>query len=116
MKVGDASLRGQIDTLNERLLSLEASMGDTRTVQAERRGLLLRLAAPFLVQEKPPAGAESEHGKARAAQAALLNYQENRATRVSPPVSRSHYWRRIGIGYGVLGCAVLLLFFWPAPE
>jgi S1-C subfamily serine protease len=112
MNMGDEQLRGQIDTLNERILSLEATMGNTRTAKAERRGLLLRLAAPILAEETAPGGAENEHRKAREAQAALLNYQEERAARSARPSSRSIRWRRIAVGYAVLGCAALLFFLW----
>ena len=112
LKVGDEQLRGQVDTLNERLLSLEATLGKTRAAKAERRGLLLRLAAPVLAQERAPAGAESEHARARAAQAALLSYQEGRAARAFRLPWRGLFWRRVALGWAVLGCLALLFVFW----
>jgi hypothetical protein len=116
-KAGDAKLRGEIDVLNERILGQETTLGLTKPLKAERRGLLMRLAAPVLALETAPAGVEAEHRKARASQTALLTYQERRVTQAArqpPPRVR---WRRLGIGYGVLGvvAAVIFLLLWLEP-
>src|SRR3989442_373295 len=94
------------------MLSLEATMGDNRGLKAERRGVPLRLAAPWLAPETPPTEVETEHRQARAAQAALLTYQEQIAAGLP---TRRVRWRRIGIGYGLLGVAALLFFLFPGP-
>ncbi len=111
-KQGDDGLRAQLDTLNERIRSVEATLAPTTALKTERQGLLLRLAAPVLAQEKPPAGAEAEHDRARAAQAALLSYQEQW---VADRLARRVSWRRLAVGYGVLtavAALVLLFVFW----
>jgi hypothetical protein len=107
-KHGDPQVRSQIAAVNERILSLKATLGETRGLKKERHGLLLRLAAPVLAQETAPPGVETEHRKARAAQAALLGHRVQRAPRAP---SRAVRWRRVAVGYGVLGCALALCYF-----
>jgi S1-C subfamily serine protease len=115
IRLGDDKLRGQVGALNERIVGSEVTRGPTQKLKAERRDLLMRLAAPFLAQEKPPPGVEAEHRKARAAQVALLTAQENRAAHASQKPPRGIQWRRLGIGYAVLGCVALVaaLLVWP---
>jgi antitoxin component YwqK of YwqJK toxin-antitoxin module len=108
---GDPALRKQLDELAERRKNVEAAKGPTKLLDAERRGLFIRLAEPFLAAAAP-AGVEEEHreavelrqelhnlGQSQAQQRAAL-WPEQRADRV-----------RVAAGFGSLA-AVLLLLMW----
>ncbi len=103
--------------MGEHILSIEAVKGVTRDVVAERRGLLFELANPALAAETPPPGAEAEHKRARTLRDKLAAQDEKLKT--ARPGLRPRGgtgWRRIGIGYGVALCGLVLaaVLLWPA--
>lgn len=59
--LGDPGLRAQLTQLVERRKSVEAAQGPVKVLDAERRGLHLRLAEPYLNSTQPPPGLEAEH-------------------------------------------------------
>jgi hypothetical protein len=67
--LGDTELRNRLVQLDDCVADSERSRASTRKSDVERRGLLIRLAAPYC-NRPPPAGLEREHSRALAALAA----------------------------------------------
>jgi hypothetical protein len=106
MRRGNPTLHHKVDRLNEHIRFREETLGSTGEWQAEKRAVLLRLAAPY-VARRAVSGAAEEHSMARSAQAALLAYQEQKG--LPRPWGRIN-WRRVGIGYAIAGCAATLIW------
>jgi hypothetical protein len=80
---------------------------DQRTGRVERDRLLLQLAAAALEDDGPLPGADAEYGRARQAQAALRRHDADlRAVQVL--LRDGVRWRRLTLGYGAVGCLVVL--------
>jgi len=70
--IDDGQLAAQIASLDERIRRGEAS----RVLRADRKKLVLQLAAAALEEEAPLPGADAEYQKAWVVQAALQAYAE----------------------------------------
>ena len=69
--IDDGELVAQISALDEKMRQVKAASGSTKALQAERKRLVLQLAAAALAEEGPLPGADAEYGKAREAQVAF---------------------------------------------
>ena len=108
-KSGDRQLQGRIAALDENIRQAETAKQSTSAFKPERTSLILQLAAPTLGRQAPPPGAETEHQKAKEAKAAVESYEEGMKTaRASLPPKDGTGWRRVGIGYGLVGCVFVL--------
>jgi hypothetical protein len=117
--LGDPGLRAQLAHLVERRKSVEAAHGPVKVLDAERRGLHLRLAEPYLHSVQPPPGLESEHRwllelkQELEATSARLGEQR---TSLLPGESRDRM--RVLAGGGAVAILLLLgmWMFWPGGE
>jgi hypothetical protein len=101
--VGDEAIRGQIASLDDRIANVGLGKGSTKQIEAEKQGLMLRLAADALAQDVAPTGAADEHGRAVSARNVVeANRSHLVATRVGLAPQDTTTWRRIGLGYGVV--------------
>jgi hypothetical protein len=101
--VGDEVIRGQIASLDDRIASVELGKGSTKQMEAEKKGLMIRLAADALAQDVAPTGAAAEHGGAISARDAVeANRSHLESTRAGLAPQDTTSWRRIGLGYGVV--------------
>jgi hypothetical protein len=104
---GDAGLRGRLADLHERRQSFVAARESTRSIDAERRGLHVRLAEPFLEAVQSPPDVEAQHRRALALRmeiAELRAQQTARRDGLFPADSATRI--RTAAGLGV--CAILL--------
>jgi hypothetical protein len=69
--IDDGQLAAQIAHLDEIIGQAEAARGSARALRADRKKLVLQLAAAALEEEASLPGADAEYQKARQAQAAL---------------------------------------------
>ena len=69
--IDDGQLASQIAHLDEIIGQAEAARCSARALRADRKKLVLQLAAAALEEEAPLPGADAEYQKAREAQAAL---------------------------------------------
>jgi WD40 repeat protein len=105
--LGDEAIRGQITSLDDRIASVGLGKGSTKQMEAEKKGLMIRLAADALAQDVAPTGAAAEHGGAIAARDAIeahRSHMESTKAGLAPEDTTS--WRRIGLGYGVVMLAL----------
>jgi len=111
-EVGDAKLRGRIKALGERIHSIQDVKGDARQAIAERKDLLMQLAAPALASESAPDAIAGEHERARTVKGKLQRQEEALQGAMGgfmPP--NSLVWRRVAIGY-TMSLVLLLGFGW----
>jgi S1-C subfamily serine protease len=109
-EVGDAKLRGRIKALGERIHSIQDVKGDARQAIAERKDLIMQLAAPALASESVADAVAGEHQRARTVKGKLQSQEEALQGAMGgfmPPNALA--WRRVAIGYTM--AAVLLLGF-----
>jgi len=85
--IDDGFLGAQIAALWQRLRRAEAARLPLGPLLAQRRELLLQLAAAALEVEAPLPGAEAEYGRARTAQAALKKEAEGRTVTARPELA-----------------------------
>ncbi len=105
--VGDGAIRGQIASLDDRIASVELGKGSTKQMEAEKKGLMIRLAADALAQDVAPTGAAAEHGSAVSARNAVEAHRSRLvSTRAGLAPQDTTSWRRIGLGYGVVMLAL----------
>ena len=105
--VGDEAIRGQIASLDDRIASVELGKGSTKQMEAEKKGLMIRLAADALAQDVAPTGAAAEHGGAISARDAVEAHRSHmESTRAGLAPQDTTTWRRIGLGYGVVMLAL----------
>jgi hypothetical protein len=104
---GDPALREQLVQLVERRKSVEAVKGPTKLLDAERRGLYIRLA-DTVMSGPAPKGVEMEHAAAvsLAAEVAALGQQQGAQTRSLLPTDQKDRLR-LAIAAGTL---LLVLF------
>jgi hypothetical protein len=69
--IDDGQLGAQVAALDRHLGQAQAATTDRKGLKAERRTLLVRLAAAALEEDAPLPGADAEYEAARKAQAAL---------------------------------------------
>lgn len=117
-KLGDAKVRARIAALNERIQGIQDVKGDAKPAIAERKGMLVQLADPFLKSEKVPEAVETEHERARDLSVKLKSQEDALAGALGgmlPPNGAA--WRRVAIGYTitllVLFGTVYTLGVWP---
>lgn len=105
--LGDPALRKQIEELAERRQHVEAVKGPTKLLDAEHRGLFIRLAEPFLATAAPP-GLAAEHARPNALRAELAALGQRQAEQRSGllPAERNSR-RRVAAGFAAV---VLVLF------
>ncbi|MBL8798302.1 MAG: trypsin-like peptidase domain-containing protein [Planctomycetia bacterium] len=107
-QMGDKKIRARIQSLGERIHSIQDVKGDAREATAERRGLILQLAEPALAAENVPEAIAGEHERAREARA---KFQAKDAALggafggLLPPNGTA--WRRVITGYTL---TALMLF------
>ena len=77
--IDDGQLGAQIDAVDREIRQSEATGSLTRALVAQRRMLVLQLAAIALEEDAPLPGADAGYRKAREAQAALQAYAERKA-------------------------------------
>jgi S1-C subfamily serine protease len=107
---GDKKLRARVEDIEERIESLRAAKGSHRSLDTERRGMLIRLAGSPLPNNPPAAVVTAAADLARAKAAAENNDVETRKLRGKVvPVGKGNGYR-LAAGYGVIGMALLLLF------
>jgi hypothetical protein len=75
--IDDGELGAKISALDQLLLWAEAVDGSGQTLRAARRQLVLQLAAAALEDDGPLPGADAEYRRAREAQAALEEYEND---------------------------------------
>jgi hypothetical protein len=101
--VGDEAIRRQIASLDDRIASVALGKGSTKQMEAEKKGLMLRLAADALAHDVAPSGAAAEHSDVMAARDAVEAHQSlMESTRAGLAPQDTITWRRIGLGYGVM--------------
>jgi len=106
--VGDSELRARIAAIDEKTCS-DRAQGSNKAAKAERRNLILRLAASALAQQAPPAGADAEYDKVRQTQTDVqdhLHTMSNAMRALAPKGGVG--WRRILLGYAAIGCLLIL--------
>jgi hypothetical protein len=69
--IDDGHLGAQIAALDQQIRQVHVATTDSKGLKAERRNLLVRLAAAALEEDAPLPGADAEYETARKAQAAL---------------------------------------------
>lgn len=74
--IDDGQLAAQIANLDKRIRQAEAARRSARALKADRKKLVLQLAAAALEEEAPLPDADAEYQKAREAQAALHAHPE----------------------------------------
>ena len=106
---GDASLRKQLDDLAERRKSVAAARGPTKLLDAERRGLYIRLAAPFVSKADTVENETAEQRQAAAIHAELAAQSAMKARQRCElfPADRPTR-RRVALGYAALAALLLL--------
>lgn len=107
---GDAALLTRLADLKERRQSFIAAKESTRAVDAEIRGLHVRLAEPFLEAVQSPPDVEQEHRRALALRMEIADRRAQQTTRregLFPTDSATRI--RTAAGLGV--CAILLSMF-----
>jgi tetratricopeptide (TPR) repeat protein len=105
--VGDEAIRGQIASLDDRIASVELGKGSTEQMEAEKKGLMIRLAADALAQDVAPMGAADEHGSAVSARNVVEAHRSRLVSaRAGLAPQDTTSWRRIGLGYGVVMLAL----------
>ena len=108
-KSGDHQLQVKIAALDENIRQAEAAKKSTSAFKAERRSLILALAAPALSSQTALPGTEPEHQRAKVSKAAVESHEERmESARSSLPPKDGAGWRRIGIGYGSAACFCFL--------
>ena len=108
---GDAALRWQLVQLAERRQSVTAAKGSTKLLDAERRGLHIRLAEPYLATSSP-FGLEAEHQAAVALRNDVAGLDEQKAKeRAELLPTDSGERKRVLIASGV-GFLVVLFAIW----
>lgn len=109
-QTGDASLRRKLAELQERRQSFVAARESTRAIDAETRGLYVRLAEPYLESTAPPPDAEREHRRALALKVDIadrLDHQTQRRTGLFPPDVATRV--RVAVGLGVAALVLMSL-------
>lgn len=109
-QLGDSKLRARLADLQERRQSFVAAKESTRAIDAECRGLHVRLAEPFLEAVEAPIGAEREHRQALALQVEVadrLDRQTERRTNLFPFDLSARI--RVAVGLGLCALLVLLI-------
>lgn len=101
--LGDAELRAQLDQIEERLRNLQAAKAATGTLEAERKGLYVRLAEPYLGQSAPP-GLEKEHAAAVSAQAQSHTHRQTQTPIELVPADKDKRLR-VALGCGAVALA-----------
>lgn len=76
--IDDGELGAKISAVDEHIRQAEAAGRSSQSLRAERRRLVLQLAAAALEEDGPLPGAEAEYGKAREAQAALWQHEQGK--------------------------------------
>jgi len=71
--IDDGHLGAQIAALDQQIRQVHSAKVEVKELKAERRKLLVRLAAAALEEDAPLPGADAEYETARKAQAALAN-------------------------------------------
>ena len=71
--IDDGQFGAQIAALDQHIRQGHAARVEVKGLQAERRTLLMRLAAAALEEDAPLPGADAEYEAARKAQAALAH-------------------------------------------
>jgi hypothetical protein len=72
-------------------------------MEAEKKGLMIRLAADALTQDVAPTGVAAEHGGAISARDAVEAHRSHmESTRAGLAPQDTTSWRRIGLGYGAV--------------
>jgi hypothetical protein len=71
--IDDGQLGAQIAAVDLQIRQFHSATTDIKGLKAERRTLLVRLAAAALEEDAPLPGADAEYETARKAQAALAN-------------------------------------------
>jgi hypothetical protein len=105
--IGDGAIRGKIASLDDRIASVGLGNGSTKQMEAEKKGLLIRLAADALAHDVSPTGAADEHGSAVSARNAVEAHRSRLvSTRAGLAPQDTTAWRRIGLGYGVVMMAL----------
>jgi hypothetical protein len=108
---GDPEIRSQVAVLAEKISKVELAKQPTKTFQAERDSLLLRLAAQPPKQNGPNGKIEPQVARAKEAEAKCQEHTlASTAARASLFPSNSTGWRRVLTGFG----AVFLLMTFPA--
>lgn len=109
--LGASELHNRLKELDEQIAGMEWTRASSREAEAERRGLLVRLAAPFL-DGAAPAGMEAEHAQAceaiRAERAAHQRALQERAGLLPEDATQR---RRLAIGVAAL-LGGLLVALW----
>lgn len=78
--VGDLSLLSQLMQLDERIRNIRAVNGPLKSLEIERRGLILRIAEPFATAEMVPAEVSTSHAIVRNTLAELAEIDQSIAT------------------------------------
>jgi hypothetical protein len=97
---GDPDLRTQLAQLAERRKSVQAAQASTNLLDAEQRGLYLRLSEPLLTSTEPPAAVAPQHRDAVSAQQAVTELaarQRERKAALFPADSRGRW--RVVLGF-----------------
>ena len=108
--LGDADMRSRLADLKERRQSFVAARESTRAIDAEVRGLHVRLAEPFLEAVQSPPDVEQQHRRALALRMEIADrrtQQTERRKGLFPTDSATRI--RTAAGLGV--CAILLSMF-----
>jgi hypothetical protein len=74
--IDNGQLAAQIAVLDEIIRQAEAARGSARALRADRKKLILQLAAAALEEEAPLPGADAEYQKVREPQAARKAHTE----------------------------------------
>jgi hypothetical protein len=105
--VGDEAIRRQIASLDDRIASVALGKGPTKQMEAEKAGLMIRLAADALAHDVAPTGAAAEHSGVISARDAVEAHRSlMESTRADLAPQDTITWRRIGLGYGAVMLAL----------
>lgn len=108
--LGDPDLQSRVAELFERRKSLLAAKASTRSLDAERRGLYVRLAEPFLESVEAPPPVAQEHRQALALRMEIADQtarQAERRAQLFPHDSATA--ARVAAGFGIAAVLVCLL-------
>jgi hypothetical protein len=113
--LGEAPLRQRLADLRERRQSFVAAKESTRALDAEIRGLHVRLAEPLLESVQAPAEVESQHRRALAVRMEIADRrasQVDRRAALFPADSETRIRTAAGLGvFVVLASMVCSMFF-----